>query len=234
VRYLCWFSCGSASAVAARLAKVRYGCECEVLYCDTFAYEHSDNLRFFCDVQRWLGENIKVLKSDKYADIFDVFDKTGWLVGPAGARCTVELKKNVRTAYQTVDDVHILGFTADEADRADRFRANNPDLQAVFPLVEDGITKRDCHAIVKAAGIEQPAMYRLGYHNNNCIGCVKGGAGYWNRIRVDFPEAFERMAKQERKMDVAINKKDVRGKTVRVFLDELDPTAGDLSGGPDL
>ena len=31
-------------------------------------------------------------------------------------------------------------------------------------------------------------MYDLGYPNNNCIGCIKGGMGYWNRIRKDFPD----------------------------------------------
>ena len=37
----------------------------------------------------------------------------------------------------------------------------------------------------------RPLMYDLGYPNNNCIGCVKGGMGYWNHIRKDFPEVFE-------------------------------------------
>lgn len=70
-------------------------------------------------------------------------------------------------------------------------------------------------------------MYKLGYNNNNCIGCVKGQAGYWNKIRIDFPEAFDRMAKQERKMGVAINKSYAGdGKRKRIFLDELDPKAG--------
>ena len=32
----------------------------------------------------------------------------------------------------------------------------------------------------------------MGYNNNNCIGCIKGGMGYWNKIRVDFPEVFEK------------------------------------------
>lgn len=234
MRRLCWFSCGSASAVAARMTVREYGDKAEVLYCDTFAYEHPDNRRFFADVQAWIGRQIKILKSDKYTDIFDVFDKTGWLVGPAGARCTVELKKNVRTAYQTVDDIHVFGFTADEGVRVERFKAQNPELKASFPLHDNGITKRDCHAIIAKAGIEQPAMYRMGYANNNCIGCVKGQAGYWNRIRVDFPEAFERMAKQERKMDVAINKKDVNGERVRVFLDELPPDMGRFETEPDI
>jgi hypothetical protein len=44
---------------------------------------------------------------------------------------------------------------------------------------------------------------------------------------VDFPEAFDRMAKQERKMNAAINKSYAGDKKrKRVFLDELDPKAG--------
>ena len=68
-------------------------------------------------------------------------------------------------------------------------------------------------------------MYRLGYNNNNCIGCVKGGVGYWNRIRVDFPAAFARMAKLERRLGVAINRRG-GGDRERVYLDELDPDEG--------
>jgi hypothetical protein len=51
--------------------------------------------------------------------------------------------------------------------------------------------------MIERAGLMLPLMYRLGYHNANCIGCVKGGAGYWNKIRRDFPEDFEEMAQIE-------------------------------------
>jgi 3'-phosphoadenosine 5'-phosphosulfate sulfotransferase (PAPS reductase)/FAD synthetase len=230
-RVLAWFSCGSASAVAAKLSVERYGDRCEVLYCDTLAYEHPDNVRFLGDVERWLGVPIKILKSDTYTDIFDVFERTRWLVGPGGARCTTELKKNVRTAYQQPDDVHVFGFTVDEQHRVDRFGEQQPDLFAAFPLIEQGITKADCHRRIAAAGIAMPAMYRLGYDNNNCIGCVKGGTSYWNKIRRDFPEAFDRMARMERTLDAAICKTEpvVDGKRLRlrVFLDELPPDIQD-------
>lgn len=233
-RVLVWFSCGAASAVAAKLAVEKYGDRAEVLYCDTLKYEHPDNPRFLDDVAAWIGRPIKLLRSEKYADIFDVFEKTRWLVGPAGARCTVELKKNVRKAYQTVDDIHVFGMTHDELDRIERFKAQNFELHTDFILAEEKLTKADCLRLVSEAGIELPAMYKLGYRNNNCIGCVKGQAGYWNKIRVDFPEAFARMAAMERKLDVAINKKYVDGKRVRVFLDELDPRSGRHTAEPDL
>jgi hypothetical protein len=168
-RVLCWFSCGDASAVAAKLAIEKYGDRCEVLYCDTFAYEHPDNRRFFDDVQAWLGREIKILKSAEYVDIYDVFRRTRYLVGPTGARCTTELKKKVRKKYQRVDDIHVFGFTSEELSRIVRFRAENPELRADFTLFDAGITKADCHRAVRAAGIELPAMYRMGYRNNNCF-----------------------------------------------------------------
>jgi hypothetical protein len=62
-------------------------------------------------------------------------------------------------------------------------------------------------------------MYQLGYSNNNCIGCVKGGMGYWNKIRQDFPEVFDKMASLERELNAFV-KKDIG------FLDELEEGRG--------
>ena len=48
--------------------------------------------------------------------------------------------------------------------------------------------------------------------------CLKGGAGYWNKIREDFPDHFNRMADLERKIGRSCLKDD--------FLDQLDPNKG--------
>jgi len=232
-RVLVWFSCGAASAVAAKVAVEKYP-DCEILYCDTLSYEHPDNIRFLNDVAKWTGKDIKILKSDKYTDIYDVFNKTGWLVGPYGAGCTTKLKTNVRKAYQRDGDLHIFGLTADELDRADRFESDNP-IDTEWVLIDKGVTKADCYQVLLHEGIDLPEMYKLGYNNNNCIGCVKGQQGYWNKIRIDFPDIFEKMAKQERKMNVAINKTYAGSKKrQRVFLDELDPAAGRDAPIPDI
>lgn len=108
----------------------------------------------------------------------------------------------MRQDFQRPCDLQIFGYTADKKDkkRAARLLEQNPEINAVFPLIGLGITKEDCYRMVKEAGIELPMMYRLGYNNNNCIGCVKGGMGYWNKIRVDFPDVFERMALLEEKL----------------------------------
>jgi hypothetical protein len=81
-------------------------------------------------------------------------------------------------------------------------------------------------------------MYKMGYRNNNCIGCVKGQSGYWNKIRRDFPGVFARMAATERELDAAICKREgvTDGKRwrERVFLDELPPDAGRYNAEPDI
>lgn len=121
-RLVCWFSCGATSAVAAKLALLdTEGIDTHVVYCDTGS-EHPDNLRFLKDVERWISHPIEIIKSAEYADIWDVFRKTRWLVGVAGARCTTELKKLPRLAYQQPGDVQVFGFDADEAGRVKRFK----------------------------------------------------------------------------------------------------------------
>jgi hypothetical protein len=222
-RVVAWYSHGAASAVATKMALARYGQGVVVANIDTGS-EHPDNVRFQAACEGWFGHEVITLRSLKYADIYDVFDQTGYLVGPAGARCTAELKKAVRHAFERPDDLHIFGYTADtnDAKRAARFTEQNPGVATWFPLVEAGLTKGDCLALVQRAGIELPAMYRLGYRNNNCLGCVKGGMGYWNKIRQDFPEVFERMARQERKMGRTV----LRDGGQPLYLDTLDPDRG--------
>jgi hypothetical protein len=81
-------------------------------------------------------------------------------------------------------------------------------------------------------------MYQLGYKNNNCIGCVKGQAGYWNKIRQDFPDRFQQMAQIERKLGRKICKlewrKDGKRFLKRIYLDELPPNAGSYQSEQDL
>lgn len=236
-RLVCWWSAGVASSVASAVALKTIGPRCAesiVAYCDTSASEHPDNARFLADCERWYGTAITKLRSPNYTDTWEVYEKTRWLVGINGARCTTELKKLVRRAFEREGDIQVFGFTTDEPHRAERFKANNPEIDARFPLIESRMSHADCHALLRESGIEIPAMYRMGYRNNNCIGCVKGGAGYWNKIRRDFPATFDRMARLERDLDVAILKRTVGGKRLRLFLDELPPGMGRYEAEPEV
>ena len=220
-RIISWFSCGAASAVATILAAIKYG-TIEAVYCRVVE-EHEDNLRFLDDFTRVTGIPVKTLVDEQSGgSIYNVFLKRGYIKNQYGAPCTMILKKDMRKSYQRPDDVQIFGYTVEEQDRADRFIDGNNDVSEDFILIDNKVTKKDCYGYLRNLGLRLPVMYHLGYQNNNCIGCVKGGMGYWNKIRRDFPERFEKMAKVERIIGHAVNK-DANGP---VYLDQLAPNRG--------
>lgn len=217
-RVLSWYSNGAASAVATKLT-IASGRDVTPLICDTGA-EHPDNDRFGAECEVWFGEKITRLKSEKYADTWDVWEKTGWLAGINGARCTGELKIEPRLKFQRPGDIHVFGYTADAADikRAKRLRENYYDLTIETPLIDQGITKAACIAMIERAGLTPPLTYSLGFPNANCMPCVKATSpAYWSLVREHFPELFDRMVKLSRKLDVRL----ARINDERVFIDEI-------------
>lgn len=231
-RIVCWFSCGAASAVATKLAIVANAGRLPLIVARCIVREeHDDNDRFAADCEKWFGVPITNLIAEEYnGSIYDVFQKRKYISGVAGAPCTMLLKKQVRLDFEKPTDHHIFGYCAEEQDRWDRFLdANN--ISASSPLVERGLEHSDCLAMVKQAGIELPAMYKLGYKHNNCVGCCKAtGAGYWNKIRDDFPDHFDRMAS----VSLMLGARMVRVGGERIFLYLLPKGVGDYQSEPEI
>jgi hypothetical protein len=221
MKIICWFSCGVTSAVACKKAIDKFGLEnCDIVYIHIDS-AHEDNKRFISDCEKWYGKEIKVIKSDKYKNQFEIALDKKFINSPSGSPCTFNLKKQVRLSYEKLGfDFQVFGFeySKKEINRAVRFKEQYNETKPIFPLIENKLTKNDCMKILQSENIEIPVMYKLGYSNNNCIGCFKGGAGYWNKIRKDFPNVFSKVAKIERE----INASCLKGK----FLDELEPTCG--------
>lgn len=210
-RHIVWFSCGAASAVTAKLV---LEANPEAIIARIIVdNEHEDNHRFAKDCEQWFGKPVVELRSKKYKDCWEVWEKRRYLNGPKGALCTTEMKKKVRQEFEDLTDTQYFGYTKDEGARAERFMQTNPEITCRFPLLERGIDKHECYQRIIGAGLELPAMYRLGYNNANCVGCVKGGAGYWNKIRVDFPHVFERMSKIEEMLDASC----IKGRPLRTL-----------------
>lgn len=212
---VCWLSAGVSSLIAGYLAK-------DV---DEYIYihikeQHEDSLRFIKDCEKFLGKEVKIIES---GSVHEVIKNTRFINGAYGARCTLELKKKIRQAWEQehadYDITYVWGYDLKEKHRAERIKESFPEFNHEFPLIENKISKPHAHGILKyQLHIERPEMYNLGYNNNNCIGCVKGGMGYWNKIRREFPEVFNAMAKLEREVGHSC----IKG----IYLDELDPNRG--------
>lgn len=221
-----WFSCGAASAVAAKQTLERYGTTHNIRVINNpVVEEDEDNRRFLKDVEQWLGLPIEFAVNPNYAhcSAVQVWDYRRFMSGPLGAVCTVELKKKARQHWEATNTAqwHVLGFTSEERTRYERFiESERPNVLPV--LIDAGITKQDCIDIIQAAGIDPPRIYKLGYPNANCIGCVKATSPtYWNHVRKHHPEVFEQRAEQSRRLGVTL----VRVNNKRIFLDELSPDA---------
>lgn len=223
-----WFSAGVSSAVATKLAIQSYGVD-KIIYTH-IDDQHPDTLRFVKDCEEWFGQPIEIMQSPlKSVKNACLQYGNGYIGGPRGAECTRALKKKVRHEWekkQTEPLCYLWGLDPGEAHRCERLEAAMPLIEHRFPLIEHNIDKAHAHKILKASEIKRPAMYDLGYHNNNCVGCVKGGIGYWNKIRQDFPDIFWQRASMERKMGHTI----LKDKNGLIYLDELDPERGRHDG----
>lgn len=214
-----WFSGGITSAITCKKALDLYE-NVHLVYIETGSH-HEDNDRFIKECQEWYGQPIEIIQS-AYKNVFDVIKRDRYINGPSGARCTKVLKRKVRQNYEYGKEIkaHVWGFHYDKKEiaRAERIKDAMLYVNHSFPLIENKLSKENCLCLLEKTGIEKPTMYKLGYNNNNCIGCVKGGMGYWNKIRIDFPNVFKKMSELERE----IGRSCIKNR----FLDELKITEG--------
>jgi hypothetical protein len=217
-----WFSCGAASAVAAKKTIEKYGNVCTVrVVNNNIQEEDSDNRRFLKDIEKWIGVTIESATNSKYPNcsIVEVFEQSKFMSSIHGAICTKKLKKEARQQFESKNkiDWHVLGFTFEEKRRYENFiLTERPNTLPV--LIDANLTKSDCFKILQEAGIELPRIYSLGYSNANCIGCVKATSpAYWNHVRKMHPGVFKERAEQSRRIGVKL----VRVKGKRIYLDEL-------------
>lgn len=213
-RRIAHFSCGAASAVATKLSKPD-----EIWYASTGS-EDEDNARFLADCEKWFQQKIRIIKSEKFNSTWEVWESRRYIAGIAGAPCTSELKVLPQVKNQRADDIHIFGYTADANDirRARTISENWPELKVETPLIDRGIDKAACLALIHQAGIDPPRTYALGFPNANCMPCCKAQSpSYWALVRKHYPEQFDRMAELSRKLGAQLAKMD--GK--RIFIDEV-------------
>lgn len=234
-RIVSLFSCGAASAVATWLVLQEKPTIPVRAFNTWIKQEHPDNERFRRDCRKWLGIPIESERHPGYdGDIIQVFKSQKFIKNSGGAVCTRVLKREYGNARLLPGDQVIIGYTADEQERFDTYIDANADMDVRAPLIEYGLSKADCLALLTKQGITLPIMYLLGYLNNNCIGCVKGGKGYWNKIRVDFPDYFEQMCQvQDLLGPGSYFWPALVGGTGRISLRMLPPDAGNMQEEPD-
>lgn len=200
---IAWWSGGADSAIVCWLCLIWFGKQnVRVVFIDT-RNEDDDTYRFKDDCEKWWGVRIETICTEDWDTIEEIWDCYLSLNVATGAICSTELKRVVRQNFQMKNTFSYQAFGYDaeakEIERAREMKRNYPDSRPIFPLIYELISKGAAIKLLQKHGILPPVSYRMGYTNNNCLktGCVKGGIGYWQKFRIDFPDRFDAMADRE-------------------------------------
>lgn len=136
----------------------------------------------------------RITNPDRRAHVIPVrLDRSG---KPGGRACTVDFKIKVVTRWlkqqgATNDNPaeRLIGISTDEIQRVNKGKAE-PGEVLVYPLIDLGLNRQDCMALIERAGLPVPPK-------SSCYFCPWHSAAAWRVMRRDEPELFEKSAQLE-------------------------------------
>jgi 3'-phosphoadenosine 5'-phosphosulfate sulfotransferase (PAPS reductase)/FAD synthetase len=194
-RHILSLSGGKDSSALAVYMKNRVP-EMEYVFCDTRkelpeTYDYLDRLEAF------LGKRIVRLNAERGFDHwFDVYGK--YLPSSRMRWCTRQLKLKPFEAYVGDDPViSYVGIRADE--HREGYISTKPNIKAVFPFKEAGITRADVLRLLDEAGLGLPEYYKW-RTRSGCFFCFFQQKNEWVGLMKHHPDLFE-AAKSYEKVD---------------------------------
>jgi 3'-phosphoadenosine 5'-phosphosulfate sulfotransferase (PAPS reductase)/FAD synthetase len=228
--YVVMFSGGKGSWAAARVL-VESGVspsDMTLLFTDTNG-EHPDLYRFLTEAAEDIGAELVWIDNDGQT-IWDVFRKARMIGNTRLSVCSRILKqKPARDWLDANRDPEttkvVVGIDWTESHRLAAISFNYQPFQVVAPLTEPGAWSKDrVDAELAKAGIEQPALYAMGFPHNNCAGaCVRGGQGQWVNLLETNPERYAQEEAEEQRF------RDETGKDVAILRDRRGGTTKPLT-----
>ncbi len=195
-RHVLGISGGKDSAALAIYMRDRVP-EMEYFFCDT-GKELPETYEFLERLQVLLGKPIARLNSDRDFDHW-LFVFQGALPSPQMRWCTKNLKIKPLEAWIGDDLAYTyIAIRADE-DR-EGYISHKPNVRAVFPFKEGGITKSDVLRILDDAGIGLPRYYAW-RTRSGCYFCFFQRKYEWVRLSEEHPDLFEKAVEYEDKVN---------------------------------
>jgi len=106
--------------------------------------------------------------------------------------CTVEFKIKPIMKYYEKPCVQLIGIDAGEAHRAKPSR--NKEVTSEFPLLDAGITRKQCLEIIASEGLCLP-------RKSGCYFCPFARIAHYRELHKKHPELFEQIIELEQKHD---------------------------------
>lgn len=196
VRHICGISGGKDSSALAIYMRDRVP-DMEYFFCDTGA-ELPETYEYLDKLEASLGKPIARLNASKGFDHwFEVY--RGTLPSPSMRWCTKKMKiEPIEDWIGTDQAVSYVAIRSDESGRKG-YVSTKPNINAVFPFVEDGIDKDGVMAILEKAGLGLPSYYEW-RTRSGCYFCFYQRKAEWVGLADRHPELFERAVAIENKV----------------------------------
>ena len=195
-RHICGISGGKDSSALAVYLRDRVP-EMEYFFCDTGA-ELPETYEYLTRLEVILGKPIARLNAKRGFDHwFEVF--RGTLPSPQMRWCTKNMK--IKPIEEWIGEALAFSYVAIRADESNRkgYISTKPNIQTLFPFIEDGIDRDGVMRILEDAGIGLPAYYEW-RTRSGCYFCFYQRKAEWIGLAERHPELFDRAVAIERKV----------------------------------
>lgn len=173
--------------------------EMEYIFCDT-GEELPETYEYLDRLEAYLGKPIVRLNPDRpFSHYLDIY--RGVLPDSRTRWCTRMLK--IKPFEKYVGDQEAISYIAIRADEPHRkgYISTKPNLEAVYPFIEDGLIKRDVFKLLEESGLGIPEYYQW-RSRSGCYFCFYQQRREWVGLLEKHPELYEK-AKAFEKFDEA-------------------------------
>jgi len=196
VRHILALSGGKDSSALAVYMRGKIP-DVEYVFCDT-KKELDETYEYLIKLETYLGKKITYLKySDGYGFDEILQLKNGFLPSPESRWCTEYLKLKPYEKYIGSDPViSYVGIRADEPHRKGYISAK-PNIQTVFPYIENNIRHDDVMRILDEAGLGLPDYYKW-RSRSGCYFCFFQQKREWVGLLENHPDLFKKAIEYEK------------------------------------
>ena len=195
-RHICGISGGKDSSALAVHLRDRVP-QMEYFFCDTGA-ELPETYEYLTRLEVILGKPIARLNANRGFDHwFEVF--RGALPSPQMRWCTKNMK--IKPIEAWIGDTPAISYVAIRADEANRkgYISTKPNIETVFPFIEDDIDHDGVMRILEDAGIGLPEYYEW-RSRSGCYFCFYQRKAEWVGLADRHPDLFARAVAIEQKV----------------------------------
>jgi 3'-phosphoadenosine 5'-phosphosulfate sulfotransferase (PAPS reductase)/FAD synthetase len=196
LRHICGISGGKDSSALAVYMRDQVP-QMEYFFCDTGA-ELPETYEYLDKLETALGKPITRLNARKGFDHwFTVY--RGALPSPQMRWCTKKMK--IEPLEEWIGDNRAISYVAIRADESGRkgYVSTKPNIKAVFPFVEAGVTHDGVLRILEEAGIGLPGYYEW-RTRSGCYFCFYQRKAEWVGLADRHPELWDRSVAIEQKV----------------------------------